>query len=85
MGGLFGGGGQSVPAVPPTSPPVAPNSQAVMSAEEQLRQQAARRKSVSSMTYAGATGGWLPASIPSGSSATGTSAPQVGTGATKTG
>lgn len=47
-----------LPTSPVATPPISPTSQPVVAAEQsQLRQQA-RRKSINSTIYAGATGGW---------------------------
>lgn len=49
-----GGGIPALPAVPPVTPPVLPDNQAVVNAEQQQLRQQKMRKSISSTVYAGA-------------------------------
>lgn len=84
----FGGGGSvATPAVPnPTPPPTANNAASLAVEQAQYRQQL-RRKNIASTIYAGATGGYQPAST-AGQTGAGQqgAAPSVGgSGGTKTG
>lgn len=66
-----------MPAAPVATPPQSPNSQASVDAENAMRMQQNRRKSLNATIFAGATGGYQ--------SATGGAAPSTGGTKTKTG
>ena len=80
----IGGGAPSQPApvVPTPTPPVSPDAQASVAAEQNLKRQQLRRKSISSTMYA--AGGFTP-NAGSGAGYGAGTGPNVGAGSTKTG
>lgn len=91
---MLGGGApaQALPAIPPPTPPVSPNSAAVLDVQQAQKRQNLRRKNISSTMMAGAgaaggfdsNGGYKGNPFTTGPGAAG-AAPSVSSGGTKTG
>lgn len=85
---MIGGGEpvQALPAIPPPTPQVSPNSAAVLDVQQAQKRQNLRRKNISStmMAGAGAAGAASGNPVTTGPGATG-AAPSVSSGGTKTG